>query len=99
MFSLVLGLINFKFSTFRQKQIFQQLYLIELLVLLTGMRLLKLYHLIYPKVLTGFGMQFFFRNISLMELWFWMGSLDKNIQLMLEILKAPCMALLFSDVH
>ena len=30
--------------------------------------------------------------------WFWMGSLHKNIQLMLEFLKAPFLVLHFPDV-
>ena len=47
--------------------IFSQLYLIELLELLTGLGLLELWHLIYPRLLTGFGMLVFFTNLSLME--------------------------------
>ena len=58
--SLDLGLLD-------QLQIFSQLYLIELLGLLTGLGLLKLWHLIYPRLLTGFGMLVFFTNLSLME--------------------------------
>ena len=42
--SIILGLLN-------QLQIFSQLYLIELLGLLTGLGLLKLWHLIYPKTI------------------------------------------------
>ena len=57
---MVLGLLN-------QLQIFSQLYLIELLGLLTGLGLLELWHLIYPKLLIGFGMLVFFKNLSLME--------------------------------
>ena len=57
--SMVLGLLD-------QLQIFSQLYLIELLGLLTGLGLLELWHLIYPKLLTGFGMLVFFTNLSLM---------------------------------
>ena len=53
--SMVLGLLN-------QLQIFSQLYLIELLGLLTSLGLLKLWHLIYPRLLTGFGMLVFFTN-------------------------------------
>ena len=45
---MVLGLLD-------QLQIFSQLYLIELLGLLTGLGLLELWHLIYPRLLTGFG--------------------------------------------
>ena len=48
-------------------QIFSQLYLIELLGLLTGLGLLELLHLIYPRLLTGFGMLVFFTNLNLME--------------------------------
>ena len=48
-------------------QIFTQLYLIELLGLLTGLRLLELWHLTYPRLLTGFGMLVFFTNLSLAE--------------------------------
>ena len=59
--SMVLGLLN-------QLLIFSQLYLIELLGLLTGLGLLELWHLIYPRLLTGFGMLVFFTNLSLMEL-------------------------------
>ena len=50
-----------------QLQIFSQLYLIELLGLLTGLGLLELWHLIYPRLLTGFGMLVFFTNLSLTE--------------------------------
>ena len=105
--SMVLGLLD-------QLLIFSQLYLIELLALLTGRGLLKLWYLIYPRLLTGFGKLVFFTNLSLMEYqvrysalfllfsviddfeWFWMGSLHKNIQLMLEFLKAPFLVLHFS---
>ena len=58
---MVLGLLD-------QLLIFSQLYLIELLGLLTGLGLLELWHLIYPRLLTGFGMLVFFTNLSLMEL-------------------------------
>ena len=47
--STVLGLLD-------QLLIFSQLYLIELLGLLTGLGLLELWHLIYPRLLTGFGL-------------------------------------------
>ena len=57
---MVLGLLD-------QLLIFSQLYLIELLGLLTGLGLLKLWHLIYPRLLTWFGMLVFFTNLSLME--------------------------------
>ena len=59
--SMVLGLLD-------QLLIFSQLYLIELLGLLTGLGLLELlWHLIYPRLLTGFGMLVFFTNLSRME--------------------------------
>ena len=57
---MVLGLVD-------QLLIFSQLYLIEMLGLLTGLGLLELWHLIYPRLLTGFGMLVFFTNLSLME--------------------------------
>ena len=58
--SIVLGLLD-------QLMIFSQLYLIELLGLLTGLELLELRQLIYPRLLTGFGMLVFFTNLSRME--------------------------------
>ena len=58
--SMVLGLLD-------HLQIFSQLYLIELLGLLTGLGLLELWHLIYPRLLTGFGMLVLFSDLSLME--------------------------------
>ena len=57
---MVLGLLD-------QLQIISKLYLIELLGLLTGLGLLELWHIIYPRLLTGFGMLVYFTNISLME--------------------------------
>ena len=57
---MVLGLLD-------RLQIFSHLYLIELLELLTGLGLLELWHLIYPRLLTGFGMLVFFTNLSLKE--------------------------------
>ena len=45
-----------------QLQIFSQLYLIELLGLLTGLGLLELWHLTYSRHLTGFGMLVFFTS-------------------------------------
>ena len=104
------------FDLLHQLQILQ-LYLIELVGLLTGLGLLKLQYLIYLKFLTEFGMLVFFTNVSPMEFqvryltlfllfsvidgfkWFWMGSLHKNIQLMLEFLKAPFLVLHFSNMH
>ena len=58
--SMVLGLLD-------QLQIFSQLYLIELPGLLTDLGLLELWHLIYPRLLTGFGMLVFFTKLSLIE--------------------------------
>ena len=55
--SMVLGLLD-------QLQIFLQLYLIKFLGLLTGIGILELQHLIYTRLLAGFGMLLFFRNLS-----------------------------------
>ena len=105
--SLVLGVLD-------QLQIFLQLYLIEFLWLLTGLGLLELYHSIYPRLLTEFGILVILTNLSLKEFqvrymalfllfsvidsfeWFWKVRLHKNIQLMLEFLKAPFLVLHFS---
>ena len=57
---MILGLID-------QLLIFSQSYLQELLGLLTGLGLLELWHLIYPSLLTGFGMLVFFTNLSRVE--------------------------------
>ena len=90
--------------------IFWQLYLIELLGLLRSQGLRELLHLIYPRLLTGFGMLVLFTNLGFMEFqvrfllfsvidgfeWFWMGRLHKNIQLMREVLKDPFLVLGFS---
>ena len=46
---------------------FSQLHLVELLGLLTGLGLLELWHLIYLRLLTGFGMLVFSSNLSVME--------------------------------
>ena len=104
---MVLGLLN-------QLQIFSQLYLIELLGLLTGLGLLELCYLIYSGLLTGCGMLVFSTILRLVEFqvrysalffrfsvidgfeWFWMESLHKDTQLMLEFLKAPLLVLHFS---
>ena len=51
------------FRSFDQLQIFWQLYLIELLGVLTSLGLHELYQLIYPRLLTGFGMLVFFINL------------------------------------
>ena len=58
--SMVLGLPN-------QVQIFSLWYLIELLGLLTGLGLLELWHLIYSRLLTGFGMLAYFTDLGLGE--------------------------------
>ena len=108
--SMVLGILD-------QLQIFWQFYMIELLGLLTGLGLLELYHFIYPRLLSGFGMfgmLVLFTNLSLTQFqgryfvllllfsvidgfrWFWLGSLCKNIQLILDFLKAPFLVLNFS---
>ena len=60
-------LVNNRIVLLDQLQIFSQLYPIELLGLLTGLGLLKLWHLIYPRLLTGSGMLVFFTNLSFME--------------------------------
>ena len=96
---MVLGLLD-------RLQIFSHLYLIELLGFLTSLGLLEPWQLIYPRLLTGFGMLVFFTNLRLMEFqvrylalfllfsvtdgfeWFWIESLHRNIQLMLEFLAA-----------
>ena len=56
--NIVLGVLD-------QLQIFSQLYLVELLGLLTGLGLLELWCLIYPRFLTEFGMLVFFTNLVL----------------------------------
>ena len=50
-----------------QLQFFLQLCEIELLGLVTDVGLLELWHLIYPRLLTSFGMLVLFINLSLME--------------------------------
>ena len=90
-----------------QLQIFRQLYLVDLLWLLTGLGLLKLQHLIYPLltrvwhagllhklmfyVILGqiFGLISPYFSVIDNFKWFWIGSLQKNIRLKLEFLKAP----------
>ena len=59
--SMILGLLD-------QLQIFWQLHLIKLLGLLTGLLLLELWHLIYPRLSAEFGTLVFFNNLSLKEL-------------------------------
>ena len=63
-FFLISSLVS---SLLDQLLIFCQLYLIELLGRLTGLGLLELHHLIYPRLWTGFGMLVFFTKLSLME--------------------------------
>ena len=58
--NMVLGLLD-------QLQIFSLWYLIELVGLLTGLGLVELWHLIYPRLLTGFGMLVYFKNVSVTE--------------------------------
>ena len=53
-----------------QLQIFGQLYLIELLELLPIIGILEMYHLIYPRLLPGFGISVFFANLTAMEFQF-----------------------------
>ena len=60
LYSMVLAFPN-------QLQIFSQFFLMELLRLLTVLGPLELWHLIYPMLLTGFGMMISFKNLSLME--------------------------------
>ena len=57
---MVLGLLD-------ELQIFSQLYLIKLLGFLTGLGLLELWYLTYPRLLTWFGMLVFFANLILIE--------------------------------
>ena len=58
--SMVVGLLD-------RLLIFSQLYLIELLRLFTGLGLLELWHLIFPRILTGFVTLVFFTNLRLIE--------------------------------
>ena len=59
-FRMVLGLLG-------QLQIFSQLYLIGLLGLSTSLGLFEPWHMIYPRLLKGFGILVFYTNLSLME--------------------------------
>ena len=58
--NMVLGILD-------QLLIFSQLYLIELLGLLTDLGLLELWDLIYPRLWRGFGILVFFKNLNLVE--------------------------------
>ena len=85
---------------------------VELLGLLAGLGLLELWYLLYPRLLIGFGILIFFTNfgisgqifglissfLSLIDTFkrFWMARLHKNIQLLLDFLKAPFLVLHFS---
>ena len=91
-----------------QLQIFSQLYLMELLRFLIGLGLLELWLLTGFGMLVFFTnlslMEYQVRYLVLFLLfsvidscdWFWMESLHKNIQFMLEFLKAPFLVLHFS---
>ena len=84
--SMVLGLLN-------QLPVFWQLYLIALLGLLsTGLGILEMWHLIYPRLLIGFVMLVFFTKLKSYEI----SGLFKNIQLIMEFLMAPFLAWHFS---
>ena len=78
---MVLGLLD-------QLQIIWQLYLIEMLELLTGLGLLKLYCLIYPRLLTGFGILFILTdwllNLILIYKTLWTGAESGLLISMLE---------------
>ena len=74
--SMVLGLLD-------QLQIFLQLYLIELLGLLTNLGLLELWHLIYPRFLTGFGTLVFLTNLKLVSAIFYQ-TFDFNQMIALQ---------------
>ena len=88
--SMVLGLLD-------QLQIFSQLYLIELLGLLTRFGMLVFFTNLSLMEFQARYLALFllFPVIDSFELFF-MGSLWKNIQLMLKFLKAPLLVLHFS---
>ena len=65
-FQYGIGLLD-QLLIFSREKMWSQLYLIELLGLLTGLGLLRLWHWIYPRLLTGFNMLVFFTNLSFME--------------------------------
>ena len=94
----------------KQFQTFGKLYLIQLLGLLIGMGLLRLLHLIHPRLLTGYGMLDFFKNWILWKFrqgiccYIFFSVIDsfrKSLQeypvnaVSLEILKAPFLVLHF----
>ena len=84
--SMISGLLD-------QMQIFLEFYLIELLGLLTGVRLLESLDLIYPRLSTWFCML-----VTLFLLSFLQVVLDGNTQLKLDFLKgfhSPTYFLLF----
>ena len=86
---IVVGLLD-------QLQIFWQLYLIELLGLLTGFGMLVCFINLSLMEFQDRHLALFlhFSIVNGFE-WLWMGCLHKNIQLMLEFLKAPFLALHF----
>ena len=78
-------------------QIYWQLYMIELPRLSIGLKLLECWSPSQTYGISGqiFRHILFFSVIGFFE-WFWIGSLHKNILLMLEFLKTPFSALHFS---
>ena len=95
---MVFGLLN-------HLQIFLQLYLVELLGLLAGLGPSVMAGVGVVVFFTNLSlMEFQARYLDLFFLfsvidgfnWFWMGSLHKNIQLMLDLLKGPFLVLHFS---
>ena len=63
-FSLIVSMVS---GILDQLQIFSQLYLVELLWLLTGLELLELLHWIYLRFLTEFDILVLYTNFSLMK--------------------------------
>ena len=88
-FWMVLGLLD-------QLQIFSQLYLIKLLRFLTGLGLLELWHLSRMEFQVRYLTLFLLFSVIDGFVCFWIESLHKNIQLMLEFLKGPLLVLHFS---
>ena len=101
---MVLGFLD-------QQQIFLQLYLIELLGLLkclelqqliyprifTGFDMLVLFtNLSLMEIQVRYLVSFLLFSVIDSFKWFWMGSIHKNIQLMLEFLSVPFLVLHFS---
>ena len=71
---MVLGVLD-------QLQIFLQLYLIELLGLLTGLELLELWHLIHPRLLTGLAVLWNYRS----DIWPYFFFFLSNRQLQVAV--------------